>query len=121
MSHQIILAELTNGAEEGFVNAKLRKEGRYASLVANINDDEANPWTALLFTIEVGARGFVGYSLTSFLKEIGATRRASRSTCKRISLISAKCSYGIYLMHTNINWDAKRPLLELPNKEGKSG
>ena len=121
LSHQIILAELTNGAEEGFVNAKLRKEGRYASLVANINDDEANPWTALLFTIEVGARGFVGYSLTSFLKKIGATRRASRSTCKRISLISAKCSYGIYLMHANINWDAKRPLLELPNKEGKSG
>ena len=58
----IILCELTNGAEEGFANAKLRKEGRYATLMANSNDDMTNPWTALLFTIEVGARGFVGYS-----------------------------------------------------------
>ena len=120
-SRQIILAELTNGAEEGFENAKLRKEARYANLVANINDNEACLWTALLFTIEVGARGFVGYSLMSFLKKIGATTRASRSTCKRISLISAKCSYGIYLMRSNVNWDAKRPLLQLPNMEVKSG
>ncbi len=115
--HRIILCELTCGAEEGFVNAVLRKEGRYAPLVAKINDDKANPWSAQLFTIEVGARGFVGYSLTSFLRKLGFSSRKTRSTCKRISLIAAKCSYGIYLMHTNHNWDAKRPLLELPPKE----
>ena len=115
--HTIILCELTCGAEEGFANAKLRKEGRYAALVANINDDKTNPWTALLFTIEVGARGFVGYSLTSFLRKLGLSSRKTRSSCKRISLIAAKCSYGIYLMHSNLNWDAKRPLLELPLKE----
>ena len=62
MKHCIMLCELTNGAEEGFANAKLRKEGRYATLMANINDDKTNPWTVSLFTIEVGARGFVGYS-----------------------------------------------------------
>ena len=108
MKHCIILCELTNGAEEGFANAKLRKEGRYATLLANINDDKTNPWTPSLFTIEVGAT-------------IGFSSRKTRSTCKRISLISAKCSYGIYLMHTNLNWDAKRPLLELPPKELECG
>ena len=105
----------------GFANAKLRKEGRYATLMANINDDKTNPWTASLFTIEVGARGFVGYSVARFLRKIGFSSRKTCSTCKRIVLISAKCSYGIYLMHTNLNWDAKRPLLELPPKELECG
>lgn len=114
---QIILGELTCGAEEGFANARLRKEARYASLVNNINNDEANPWTALLFTLEVGARGFVAYSLTSFLRKLGLSSKNTRSTCKRLSLISSKCSYGIYLMHSNLNWDSKRPLLELPPKK----
>ena len=113
----VIIAELTCGAEEGFVNAKLRKKGRYTKLVSAINDDGDNPWSALLFTIEVGARGFVGYSLISFLRNIGRPSRQIRSTCKRISLISAKCSFGIYLMRANEHWDAKRPLLELPAKK----
>jgi hypothetical protein len=110
----IILGELTCGAEEGFLNARLRKEARYDSLVANINDDESNPWSAILFTIEVGARGFVGHSLLRFLRKLGFSSRKSRATCKRASLISAKSSFGIYLMHNNHNWDAKRPLIELP-------
>merc|ERR1712127_172196 len=37
--HQIILAELTNGAEEGFVNAKLRKEGSRKGHPAQQQDD----------------------------------------------------------------------------------
>lgn len=118
-SRFVIIAELTNGAEEGFANAKLRKTGRYTKLIADINDRN-NPWSALLFTIEVGARGFVGYSLTNFLRKIGFSNRKARSTCKRISLISAKCSFGIYHMHENRNWDAKRPLLELHDANGNA-
>ena len=111
--HAVILGELTCGAEEGFDNAKTRKEARYTNLLANINDDVNNPWSAQLFKIEVGARGFVGHSLTRFLRRIGLTCRKTRSTCKSISLVSAKCSYSIYLMRDNRNWDSKRPPLLL--------
>ena len=111
----VILGELTCGAEEGFENAETRKTARYTELLANINNDDNNPWSAQLFTFEVGARGFVGRSMARFLRAIGLSSRKTRSTCKKISRISAKCSHAIYLMRSNFIWDSKRPPLLLPS------
>ena len=116
---KVILAELTCPGEEGFEDASLRKEARYVDLSC-INSDKNNPWSAVLYTIEVGARGFVAHSVVKFLKKIGMSNRKVKVTCKRVSLISAKCSYAIFLMRKSLNWDYRKELLVLPRKESPS-
>ena len=55
----VVLIELTCPAEEGIQNASIRKQNRYIDLQLLIRN---NGWTPHLFTIEVGARGFVAHS-----------------------------------------------------------
>ena len=117
---KVILAELTCPGEEGFEDASLRKKARYVDLLSCINSDKNNPWSAVLYTIEVGARGFVAHSVVKFLKKIGMSNRKVKVTCKRVSLISAKCSYAIFLMRKSLNWDYRKELLVLPRKESPS-
>jgi hypothetical protein len=115
LSHQIILVELTCPAEEGIESASLRKKARYGQLLSDINDDKDNPWKASLFTIEAGARGLVAHSMLSFLRKTGFTPSRSRTICKQISTICARCSYAIYLARSSSNWDSNRALIELPD------
>lgn len=96
-----ILIELTCPAEEGIAAAQARKEGKYAQLVASIND---SPWSAHLFTIEVGARGFVAHSVRRCFKKLGFTNRSASSLCKTLSMTAARCSYAIYLARKTKNW-----------------
>ena len=106
---KVFLIELTCPAEEGIEAAQLRKEGRYAPLVSSIN--QSKNWTAILMTIEVGARGFVALSMSRFLRSIGLPNREVDKLLKTLSLIAARCSYDIYLHRSNKNWDSRRPLL----------
>jgi hypothetical protein len=62
MSRVVVLIELTCPAEEGMVNAQLRKETKYSGLVDDINATEV--WKPVLFTLEVGARGLLAYQRT---------------------------------------------------------
>lgn len=115
-AHKVLLVELTSPAEEGIEAAKLRKQARYTPLLAAINDDKNSPWSAHLFTIESGARGFVAHSTFRFLRRIGLSPSRARSTCKDISLITARCSYAIFLARNATNWDSNRELLSLSSK-----
>ena len=115
--HRVFLVELTCPAEEGIEEARLYKQGRYAKLVAAINDNKDSSWAAELFTIEAGARGFVAHSMMKFLRLIGMSPRKARAACKDISLITATCSYAIFLARESQHWDAKRDLLTLPSRE----
>jgi hypothetical protein len=119
-SHQAILVELTCPAEEGIEAASLLKKGRYTQLLANVNDDPNNPWSASLFTIEGGARGFVAHSMLTFLRKIGMAPRKAKSLCKEISSILARCSYTIFLHKDTQHWDANRNLLELSSSSSSS-
>ena len=112
-SYRCILVELTCPAEEGVEPASLRKKARYNQLLADVNDDPQNPWSISLFTIEGGARGFVAYSMLSFLRKIGMALRRAKSLCKEISSILARCSYAIYLQKDAPHWDANRKLIDL--------
>ena len=56
----VILIELTCPAEENVVDAQNRKMVRYENLVAECQRTKI--WTAHLFTVEIGARGFVVHS-----------------------------------------------------------
>ena len=112
-TQQAILVELTCPAEEGIESASLRKKARYLQLLADINDDPNNPWSISLFTVEGGARGFVAYSMLSFLRKIGMAPRKAKSLCKKISSILARCSYAIFLQRDTQHWDANKKLLDL--------
>jgi hypothetical protein len=107
---RVILIELTVPAEEGMKAAQARKEAKYAPLVQHIKD---NDWTPHLYTIEVGARGFVGRSVRQCMSKLGLGRNVKSALLKSLSLVAAKCSYAIYLAYANRTWDADRDLLAL--------
>jgi hypothetical protein len=90
--------------------AQARKEAKYAPLVQHIKD---NDWTPHLYTIEVGARGFVGRSVRQCMSKLGLGRNVKSALLKSLSLVAAKCSYAIYLAYANRTWDADRDLLAL--------
>ena len=112
MLRVVILIELTCPAEEGIAEAATRKELRYKPLKAEIEDKTRKyPWTAHLLTIEAGARGFVANSMKAFLKKVGFSNKQACRVCKDISEVTARCSYGIWLMRDNKCWNSSRQLV----------
>ena len=59
---------MTWPAEEGIQNATNRKQERYTDLQLLIRQ---NDWKSHLFTIEVGARGFVAKSTIQMFRALG--------------------------------------------------
>ena len=102
---RVLIIELTCPAEEGIEAAQIRKEGRYAGLVVDCRDSS---WSPSLFTIEIGARGFVCRSLHRCLSALGVTSKTKKALCKTVSLIAAKCSLTIFQSHTSHVWDKNR-------------
>ena len=72
--------------------AQLKKEGKYADLVNEIN--ETKVWKASLRTLEVGARGLLGVSSRKLVIDLGFTSTQARKLCKKFSLVVARCSYA---------------------------
>jgi hypothetical protein len=112
----VFLIELTCPSEENFDDARLRKENRYATLLDAITPTKTG-WTARLFTLEIGARGFVSKFVKSWLRKFGFSSRAATVLCKDLSIIAAKCSYAIYRARTSKLWEPNRPLLICPRLE----
>ena len=108
-SRRVFLIELTCPAEEGIEAAQLRKEGRYAPLCAHITDNTS--WTPTLFTIEVGARGFVAHTVRRWIRKFGSSNRSATKLCKTLSIIVARCTYGIYLARNSTSWHPNRALV----------
>ena len=106
----VIFGELTCPAEEGIAAAKLYKQARYAGLAEEI-ESLPHPWTVYVLNLEVGARGFVARSTYSFLRKIGFTAIAARTTCRQASEVAARCSYAIYLLHKDKTWNSSRALI----------
>ena len=114
---RVILVELTCPAEEGIEAASIRKSARYLELVDSINQDNRKyKWSAHLLTIESGARGFVAHSMRIFLKKIGFSNKQASKVCKDVSEVTARCSYGIWLMRDQQHWHSSRQLV-VPNGE----
>ena len=107
------MVELTCPAEENIDIANIRKNIRYEDLV---NGCRRAGWIAHLLPIEVGARGFVGKSTFNCLTRFGLVGLDRQRLIRKLSSVSARCSYTIYLASSHENWDAKRPLLELGRK-----
>jgi len=107
----VIMAELTCPAEENFIKAHVRKMDRYSVLEEQIRDAG---WTPVLRTVEAGARGFVSHRFQKFFRELGFSSKEARGACNEISAVTARCSYGIWLMRKTATWNASRELV-VPN------
>jgi hypothetical protein len=107
----VIMIELTCPAEENFIKAHIRKMDRYTLLQEQIRDAG---WKCVLRTVEAGARGFVSHRFNKIFREFGFSSREATGACKEISSVTARCSYGIWLMRKSENWNASRELL-VPN------
>lgn len=114
---RVLIVELTVPADENIQAAHIRKTARYTELSHSIN--HSTEWNASIHPIEVGARGFVAHSMNSFLRSIGFSSRLASSTCKNISLVTARCSYHIWLSRDKKSWK-RGPLLLPPLSENAS-
>ena len=103
-----ILVELTCPAEEGILKARKRKNERYEKLITSI---KCTWGMCRLFTIEVGARGFVSHTVRKFLRCVGFSYAHTTRICKQLSAISARCSHIIWLSRDSKHWDRKRDIL----------
>ena len=112
----VILVELTCPAEEGIQNAANRKMKRYIDIQLLIRE---SGWTPHLFTIEVGARGFVAKSTIRMFRSLGLSHNTTSKCAKDLSVIAAKCSHAIYVARDCVHWDSKKPLLQLSHQEEK--
>mmetsp|Transcript_19788 Transcript_19788/g.26096 ORF Transcript_19788/g.26096 Transcript_19788/m.26096 type:complete len:91 (+) Transcript_19788:1074-1346(+) len=61
-------------------------------------------WKPFLLTIEVGVRGFVSFSFASCLKRLGFSSKVVKKICPAISLVTARCSYAIWVHHKYPVW-----------------
>ena len=106
-SRSVILIELTCPGEESIPAKHIEKEARYLKLMEQIRQRE---WHVQTFAVEAGARGFVARSMHTCFRKLGFTPRQASRTCKSVSLIVAKCSHTIWLLHKQKDW-RKRQLL----------
>ena len=107
----VIMIELTCPAEENFIKAHTRKMARYAILAEQIQNAG---WTPVLRTVEAGARGFVSHRFNKIFRELGFSNKEATGACKEISSVTARCSYGIWLMRKTATWASSRELV-VPN------
>ena len=105
----VILSELTCPMEEGMEAARIRKIARYKSMTENI--PKFSGYTAELFTVEVGARGFVRSHVRHWLRKIGFSNHSATSLYKAISGVSARCSFAVYLARSSKSWDKDQSLV----------
>ena len=105
--HQVIILELTCPAEEGMSAAKTLKEAKYLPLITDIIN--TNQWKVSFFTIEVGVRGFVNNSFWKCFLSLGLSRQQATKLCKKVSLVSAKCSY--FISANSPSWEENKSLL----------
>lgn len=78
-SRTVIIAELTVHWEESINKVFERKILRYANLAA---EAEECSWTAKVFPVQVGCRGFVDDSTTRLSKEVGIGGQAKQRVVK---------------------------------------
>lgn len=90
---EAIMMELTVPWEENIAWAHERKLNRYENLRAECIE---KGWKCEVYAVEVGCRGFLGRSATSFLEYIGINKKRLRSASKSISEVAEAASAWIW-------------------------
>jgi hypothetical protein len=107
---RVLLLELTCPAEEGIEAAKTRKQAKYQMLMENISNN--SNWKPLLFTLEIGVRGFIAVSTQQVFLKLGLQRQNISTLLKRLSATAAKCLHAILLAANSECWEGGGALLD---------
>ena len=98
---EIHIVELTVPHEDNVAAAHERKEARYEGLL----EECANAgWKARHFPIEVGCRGFVGNSVSRWLKVAGLGNRESNRVVRKVQETVERASHWIWLKRDDDSW-----------------
>ena len=100
----VILIELTSPAEENMESWRETKRTKYEKLADNIR--ESSKWTVHVFTMEVGARGFVGKAVVSSGLRLGLDFKSANAMVKELSRLAIRCSHFIWLNRNNGGWES---------------
>ncbi|XP_063683646.1 uncharacterized protein LOC134818144 [Bolinopsis microptera] len=109
---EVVLIELTCGDESNFSDQVARKEARYnRELIPGI---DGCGWKALLFTVEIGCRGFWHHTVPALFNYFGLAKRTKNKALNEAALVALRCSYTIWLARDNKKWStcydiARRP------------
>ena len=95
----VIMLELTAPAEENIADWKVKKKKKYEKIATQIRHGTA--WKPHVFTIEVGARGFVASSVQGVLGRLGIT---DNQLITRMSRTAIRASHFIWINRDNPNW-----------------
>ena len=95
------MIELTVPAEENIAKAHYRKTVKYEALIASCL---SQGWKTTFIAIEVGCKGFVGFSTVKCCKMLGMSKRSISQLVKLLSKVALRCSYLIYLSRKNREW-----------------
>ena len=96
-----LFVELTSPFEDNIAEWKVKKSTKYEDLVRRTKE---NGWNTKLFTVEVGARGFVNTSSMSLFRFVGLTAKQCKAVRKELSIIAIRSSYFIWLNRENKEW-----------------
>ena len=96
---RVLLVELTVPWEANLETAYERKREKYEPLRAECED---RGWVCKVLPVEVGCRGYIARSITSYLRGIGLTGREQRKATKELQLAAETASSWIWQ-------SAKRP------------
>ncbi|MCP4487283.1 MAG: hypothetical protein GY820_08200 [Gammaproteobacteria bacterium] len=98
------MIELTSPAEENMESWRVTKRTKYEKLGDNIRD--SGEWTVHVFTIEVGARGFIGKSVLASGMRLGLDYKTSSSMVRELSRLAIRCSHFIWINRNNTGWES---------------
>jgi hypothetical protein len=102
LSGTVIMVELTCPCEENVEVQHKRKLDKYTDLKA---DCEIRNWKVHLFAVEVGARGYVGQSLSSCLRSLGVRNRPLRSCVEAAGDEALRTSFWVWFLKEKDVWE----------------
>ena len=110
---RVIIVELTVPWEENMEEAFERKKLRYENLRMECED---KGWACQVMPIEVGCRGFIGRTTTSYLTRLGLTNRARRRATQQLQTAAERASSWIWskVRKSTTAWQNRPPSSLLP-------
>ena len=102
LSKQVIILELTSPAEENMEKWREQKMTKYEKLVEQIR--HGTSWKPHLFTVEVGARGFVSKRACHVWSRLGLSAKDGHTLNKDLSRMAIRCSHFIWICRDTFAW-----------------
>ena len=101
-----VMIELTSPAEDNLEKWREVKAAKYERLAENIR--EGGGWKVYVFTIEVGARGFVANRTAGVWRQLGLGEKEGRKLIDTVSRTAIRCSHFIWLCRNSLEWTAPK-------------